>query len=125
MVLNSLILPAAIRFKADKLLTPYLLTIKRVTILFIILLGYASYRLIGSVTMLVDMGLMAYCGIMQLAPAILGALFWKKANRFGAIAGMGLGILCCGYMLVFPALIQAGWFSRSILGKRPPGPGAL
>ena len=123
MVLNSLILPLAIRFKADKLLTPYLLTIKRATILFIILLGYSSYRLIGSVTMLADMGLMAYCGIIQLAPAILGALFWKKANRFGAIAGLGLGIFCCGYMLVFPALIQAGWFSRGILENGPLGLG--
>jgi sigma-B regulation protein RsbU (phosphoserine phosphatase) len=121
MVLNSLILPAAIRLKVEKLITPYLLTIKRATILFIVLLGYASYRLISSVTMLVDMGLMAYCGIMQLAPPILGALYWKKANRFGAIAGLTLGILICGYMLVFPALIRAGWFPPSILETGPFG----
>jgi sigma-B regulation protein RsbU (phosphoserine phosphatase) len=121
MVLNSLILPAAIRLKVEKLITPYLLSIKRVTILIIVLLGYASFRLIGSVTMLMDMGLMAYCGIMQLAPAILGALYWKKANRYGAIAGLALGILTCGYMLVFPALIQAGWFPQSILETGPFG----
>ena len=121
MVLNSLILPAVIRLKVEKRITPYLLTIKRATILFIVLLGYASYRLIGSVTMLMDMGLMAYCGIMQLAPSILGALYWKKANRFGAIAGLALGILTCGYMLVFPALIRAGWFPQSILETGPFG----
>jgi sigma-B regulation protein RsbU (phosphoserine phosphatase) len=121
MVLNSLILPTAIRLKAEKLITPHLLAIKRTTILFIVLLGYTSYRLIGSVTMLVDMGLLAYCGVIQLAPPILGALYWKKANRCGAIAGLALGIIACGYLLVFPAFIRAGWFPGSILETGPFG----
>jgi phosphoserine phosphatase RsbU/P len=121
MLLNSLIMPLAVRIKLEPYLTPHLLTIKRACILFIVLLGYASYRLIGHSIMLVDMGLIAFCGIMQVVPSMLGAMYWKKATRLGAIAGLALGILVCGYMLVFPYLIQAGWFSRSILASGPFG----
>jgi phosphoserine phosphatase RsbU/P len=121
MLLNSLIMPLAVRIKLEPYLTPHLLTVKRACILFIVLLGYASYRLIGHSIMLVDMGLIAFCGIMQVVPAILGAMYWKKATRFGAITGLALGILSCGYMLVFPYLVHAGWFPQSILTQGPFG----
>ncbi len=121
MLLNSLVMPGAIRLKLEKYLPDFLLNIKRVTILLVILLGYSSYRLIGPSAMLVDMGLIAFCGVMQLAPAILGALYWRDATRFGAIAGLTLGFLVWLYTLNFPYLINAGWFPQSILNAGPWG----
>lgn len=121
MLLNSVVLPLAIRLKLQERLPPYLLTIKRAGILLVILLGYITYRVIGPSAMLVDMGLIAFCGVMQLVPAILGALYWREATRWGAIAGLGAGFLFWAYTLVFPYLVQAGWFPLSIVEEGPFG----
>ncbi len=121
MLLNSLVMPGAIRLRLEKYLPAFLMNIKRTAIVLVILLGYGSYRLIGPSAMLVDMGLIAFFGVMQLVPAILGALYWRDATRHGAIAGIGLGFLFWAYTLVLPYMIRAGWFSTSILEEGPFG----
>ncbi|MDD3582151.1 MAG: ATP-binding protein [Desulfobacca sp.] len=121
MLLNSLVLPLAIRLKLQEHLSPYLLAVKRAGILLLILLGYISYRLIWPSAMLVDMGLIAFCGVAQLVPAILGALYWREATKWGAIVGLMAGFLIWAYTLLFPYLIEAGWFPLSILEKGPFG----
>ena len=121
MLLNSLVMPLAIRLKLEERLPKYLLAFKRAGILGIILLGYLSYRLLGPHTMLVDMGLIAFCGVMQLVPAVLGALYWRGATRKGAMVGLILGFSLWAYTLVLPATIQAGWLSPGILEKGPWG----
>jgi sigma-B regulation protein RsbU (phosphoserine phosphatase) len=121
MVLNSLVIPLAIRLKLQDHVSPHLLTIKRGVILLLILLGYFGYHLVWPTVMLVDIGLIAFCGVMQLVPAILGALYWRDATRWGAIAGLGSGFLLWAYTLVLPYLIEAGWFPLSILHAGPFG----
>jgi PAS domain S-box-containing protein len=121
MVLNSLVIPLAIRLKLQEYVSPHLLTIKRGVILLLIMLGYFGYHLVWPTVMLVDIGLIAFCGVMQLAPAILGALYWREATRWGAIAGLGSGFLLWAYTLVLPYLIEAGWFPLSILQTGPFG----
>ncbi len=119
MLLNSLVMPLAIRLKLQERITPHLLTIKRVGILFLILLGYFGYHLAFPTVMLVDIGLIAFCGVMQLVPAMMGALYWRDATKWGAMAGLALGFLLWAYTLVFPYLVEAGWFSLSILSEGP------
>ncbi len=121
MLLNSLVMPLAIRLKLQEHITPHLLTIKRGAILLLILLGYFGYHLIFPAVMLVDIGLIAFCGVMQLAPAMLGALYWREATRWGAIAGLLSGFLFWTYTLVLPYLVEAGWFPQSILTAGPFG----
>ncbi len=121
MLLNSLVMPGALRLKLEKYLPAFLLNLKRAAILLVILLGYGSYRVIGPSAMLVDMGLIAFCGVMQLIPAILGALYWREATRAGALAGLGLGFFMWAYTLILPYLIQAGWFPPGILDQGPWG----
>uniref|UniRef100_A0A7C3V8E1 histidine kinase n=1 Tax=Desulfobacca acetoxidans TaxID=60893 RepID=A0A7C3V8E1_9BACT len=121
MLLNSLVMPGAIRLRLEQYLPAVLLNLKRTAIVLVILLGYGSYRLIGPSAMLVDMGLIAFCGVMQLVPAILGALYWREAPRAGALAGLGLGFLLWAYPLIFPYLIDAGWFPPSIAEAGPWG----
>ncbi|MFZ5447784.1 MAG: GAF domain-containing protein [Thermodesulfobacteriota bacterium] len=121
MLLNSLVMPLAIRLKLEERVTPHLLTIKRGSILFLILLGYFGYHLVFPTVMLVDIGLIAFCGVMQLAPAMVGALYWRDATRWGAIAGLGSGFFLWAYTLVLPYLVEAGWFPLSILTAGPFG----
>ncbi|OGP70147.1 MAG: hypothetical protein A2Y80_05355 [Deltaproteobacteria bacterium RBG_13_58_19] len=121
MLLNSLVMPLAIRLRLQELVSPHLLIIKRGAIVLLILLGYVSYRLIGPAAMLVDMGLIAFCGVVQLVPAMLGALYWREATRWGAIAGLASGFFLWAYTLVLPYLVEAGWFPLHILTEGPFG----
>jgi len=121
MILNSLVMPLAIRLKLQEHISPYLLTIKRGNILLLILLGYVGYRLVFPTLMLVDIGLIAFCGVMQLVPAMLGALYWRDATRWGAYAGLLSGFSLWTYTLVLPYLVEAGWFSPGILTHGPFG----
>ncbi len=121
MLLNSLVMPLAIRLKLEERISPHLLTIKRGAILFLILLGYFGYHLVFPTVMLVDIGLIAFCGVMQLVPAMLGALYWREATRWGAITGLLSGFFLWGYTLVLPYLVEAGWFPLSILSAGPFG----
>ena len=121
MLLNSLVMPLAIRLNLQERITPHLLTIKRAAILFLILLGYCGYHLVFPTVMLVDIGLIAFCGVMQVAPAMIGALYWRDATRWGAMAGLASGFLLWAYTLVFRYLIEAGWFPAGILSAGPFG----
>jgi phosphoserine phosphatase RsbU/P len=125
MLLNSLVMPLSIRLKLEERITPHLLTIKRGCILLLIFLGYFGYRLFFPTVMLVDIGLIAFCGVMQLVPAMLGALYWREATRWGAIAGMMSGFFLWAYTLVLPYLVEAGWFPLSIVSAGPFGLGFL
>lgn len=120
-ILNTLVMPLAIRLRLQEHVPPHLLTIKRGGIVLMIFLGYISYRLIGPAAMLVDMGLIAFCGVMQLVPAMLGALYWREANRWGAIAGLLSGFCLWAYTLVLPYLVEPGWLPLSIVSEGPFG----
>ncbi|MEJ2671061.1 MAG: GAF domain-containing protein [Deltaproteobacteria bacterium] len=121
MLLNSLVIPLAIRLRLQEWITPHLLTIKRGCILLLIMLGYFGYHLVFPTVMLVDIGLIAFCGVIQLAPAMIGALYWRQATRWGALAGLLSGFCLWAYTLVLPYLVEAGWFSLSILTAGPFG----
>ncbi|WP_449244968.1 ATP-binding protein [Desulfobacca acetoxidans] len=125
MLLNSLIMPLLATFWRGRDWSGWLLPIKRLGIFLVILLGYISYRTIGPVTMLVEMGLIAFAGVAQLAPAIFGAMYWRRATRWGANVGLTAGFALWAYTLLFPYLIHAGWFPEKILTDGPWGIGLL
>lgn len=60
---------------------------------------------------LVFLALMTYQGMIVLSPVVLLGLYWKRANKFGAIAGFLLGmIVSFGLTLSEPDFInQYGW----------------
>jgi Na+/proline symporter/signal transduction histidine kinase len=123
MILNNLVMPLAVHLGLEERFPPHLLNIKRASIFMIILLGYISYHNIGPSAMLVDMGLIAFCGMAQLAPAMLGALYWRQSTRYGAMAGLGLGFFMWAYTLALPYLVLAGLFPQYILTEGPFGIG--
>jgi Na+/proline symporter/signal transduction histidine kinase len=88
----------------------WMLSVRRVSIVVILLLAYVCYRLLGSTASLATIGQIAFAAITQLSPAMFGALWWKQANRRGVFAGLAAGIFLWFYTLVLPIAAHGmGW----------------
>ena len=95
----------------------WMLSVRRVSIVVILLLAYVSYRLLGSTASLATIGQIAFAAVTQLAPAMLGALYWKQANRRGVFAGLAAGTFIWFYTLILPiAAHSLGWSLSSFPG---------
>lgn len=77
------------------------------SVIFILLLSYLFFNLINSGSTLAHIGQVAFTAFVQLAPAMIGALIWKKANRKGVIYGIGTGMLLWGYTLALPLISES------------------
>jgi len=126
MICNDLVMPLLLRwppeyFRKQKDLSRVLLAIRRISIVFVLLLGYAYYSSFAGFQALVSIGLTSFAAVAQFAPAILGGLFWKQGSRTGVIAGLTLGIFVWGYTLVVPTVVQAGLLPAELLSQGPWG----
>lgn len=106
MVSNDMLLPWLLRRnnaeRPFEVFRHWMLSVRRVSIVVILLLAYVSYRLLGSTASLATIGQIAFAAVTQLAPAMLGALYWKQANRRGVFAGLAAGTFLWFYTLVLP-----------------------
>ncbi|MCF8467235.1 MAG: sensor histidine kinase [Sneathiella sp.] len=126
MVCNDLIMPLLLRWKGLNInknddLTGLLLTIRRVSILLVLILGYAYYLIASESYSLVTIGLVSFAAAAQFAPAIIGGIFWKGASYSGAMTGLGLGFLVWLYTLLLPSFAQSGWLPISFIENGPWG----
>ena len=123
MVCNDLVMPVLLRVRSIRKrdLSSVLLTIRRGSILGILLLGYAFFRFIGESYALVTLGLVSFAAAAQFAPAILIGIFWKGASRRGAIAALIAGFAVWSYTLLIPSFARSGWIDTSILEPGPFG----
>lgn len=114
MVSNDMLLPWLLRRqnaeRPFEVFRHWMLSVRRISIVVIILLGYVSYRLLGSTASLATIGQIAFAAIAQLGPAMAGALYWKQANRRGVFAGLATGSALWAYTLVLPLVARGlGW----------------
>ncbi|VEF10064.1 sensory box histidine kinase/response regulator [Pseudomonas fluorescens] len=121
MVSNDMLLPWLLRRnnaeRPFEVFRQWMLSVRRVSIVVILLLAYVSYRLLGSTASLATIGQIAFAAVTQLAPAMLGALYWKQANRRGVFAGLATGTFLWFYTLVLPiAAHSLGWSLSSFPG---------
>ena len=98
---------------------------KRLAIAFTIWLGYVYYHAIGESYTLVNIGLISFAAVAQFAPAFFGGLYWRRATRSGALAGIGAGFAVWCYTLLLPSFVRSGWVSESLLTAGPFGLGWL
>ena len=130
MVSNHIVVPIWLGFggqtregRADVRLL--ILTARRLSIIGVLGLGYVYYRQSGGGTALSAMGLIAFVGVAQILPAMLGGLFWRGATRLGAAAGLISGFVVWLWTLFLPSFGPDVVMSASLLAQGPAGLGWL
>jgi len=110
MVCNDVVMPLLIRTRLVNIqkrpdLSQLILTIRRISILLIMLSSYGYFRLSGNNQQLANMGLLSFAAIIQFAPAMIAALYWKRANQHGVVRGLSIGFLAWVYCLLLPNFV--------------------
>ncbi|QYX56047.1 sodium:solute symporter [Roseovarius sp. SCSIO 43702] len=77
---------------------------RRLSIAAVVSLGYLYFRVSGGGTALAAIGLIAFVGVSQFLPALVGGLLWRGATRSGALAGLTIGFAVWLYCLFLPGL---------------------
>jgi signal transduction histidine kinase len=120
MVSNNLLVPFLLRTSVvretyvDDIFSR-LIGLRRISVVMILLISYGYFRLVGENYSLVSIGLVSFVAVAQFAPAMLGGLYWKGANRNGAILGLLAGFMLWGFTLPFPSLAESGFISDRFL----------
>lgn len=115
MLTTEIMTPALVRFQTFNLqhktqLSKLLLTFRRFSIASIILLSFLFERLVNQQSHLSILGLLAFVLLVQFAPSVLGALYWRKANSLGAMTGLISGTVIWIYTLLLPTIFQSASF---------------
>ncbi|AVO36289.1 sensor histidine kinase [Pukyongiella litopenaei] len=111
MVSNHIVMPIWLSLRGSGVsmsgdVREVVLLARRVSIAGVLTLGYFYYQMSGGGAALAAIGLIAFAGISQILPALMGGLFWRGATRAGAMAGLTVGFLLWLYTLLLPALGQ-------------------
>jgi signal transduction histidine kinase len=122
---NHVVLPAADAWTLLGGVRRHVLKIRWVAAATLLIAAFAYERLFGAEYALASIGLVSFAAVIQLAPALLGGLFWPAASRTGALAGIAGGFAMWFYTLVVPVLGRAGWLPSSLLTHGPFGIEAL
>jgi Na+/proline symporter/nitrogen-specific signal transduction histidine kinase len=120
MVCNDLVMPVLLRQRWLRIherqdVSRLLLSIRRLAIASILMLAYGYFRAAGEAYALVAIGLISFAAVAQFAPAILGGIYWKRATRAGAVAGLSAGFAVWAYTLLVPSFAKSGWLPTEFL----------
>jgi signal transduction histidine kinase/Na+(H+)/acetate symporter ActP len=126
MVSNDLVVPILLRtgslhVRSSQDPTRLVLTTRRVTIVLAVAGGYVFSRLVGSDNGLAELGVISLVAAAQFGPPILLGLYWRDANRRGALVGLLLGFGTWIYTLMLPAFAAAGLIDSGFLAVGPWG----
>ncbi|MEX0286257.1 MAG: ATP-binding protein [Paracoccaceae bacterium] len=93
---------------------------RRLAIAGIMALGYIYFQASGGGAALAAIGLIAFAGIAQVLPALVGGLYWRGATRAGAACGVTVGFCVWAYTLLLPET-GSGILTASVLEQGPLG----
>jgi hypothetical protein len=94
---------------------------RRLSIGGILFLGLGYYRLSGGADALAEIGLIAFLGVAQVLPALLGGILWRGATRVGAAIGIGAGFAIWAWLLLIPNIAETGGLVPPVLDAGPFG----
>lgn len=109
MVSNNLILPfvTGSRWRlresgAD--MAGLILQVRRAAIVVLLLLAWLYFQAMDHSAGLASIGLVSFAAMGQLAPALFGAVLWRRGHASGALAGIAVGCVAWLIMLALPQL---------------------
>jgi hypothetical protein len=130
MVSNHIVVPLWLRSSREGTsisgdLRGMVLMARRLSIGAVLALGYVYYSLSGGGSALAAMGLIAFAGVAQILPAMIGGLFWRGATRAGAASGLVLGTAVWLWSLFLPSFGPDAVIPAEVMVSGPFGLGWL
>ncbi len=98
---------------------------RRASIVGVLLLGFVYFRISGGGAALASIGLVAFVGVSQVLPALIGGLFWRGATRIGAAAGVATGFALWVWTSFLPSFGEGAVLSVAVFQDGPFGIGIL
>ncbi len=113
MISNNIVMPLLLsvdsfKEKLTNSIRKFIINSRRISIVVIIFLAYLYDRTVAEKYSLVSIGLVSFTAVAQFAPAIIGGIYWKRANKNAAVGGIIIGFIMWFYTLVIPSIIGAG-----------------
>src|SRR6478736_2696910 len=78
--------------------------VRRAAVVLILMAGYAYERIISGYLPLASIGLISFCAVANFAPGLVLGLYWRRAHRYGVVAGLAGGFVVWLYALLLPSL---------------------
>ncbi|MBB3066170.1 sensor histidine kinase [Limibacillus halophilus] len=108
MLSNHVVMPIALHFfsaqhQVSGDVRNLLLTTRRISIALVLGLGFLYFQFSGGSDALAAIGLIAFVGVAQFLPSLVGGIFWRGATRMGALVGLGFGFFLWAYTLFLPS----------------------
>lgn len=126
MASNDLVMPIVLRGRSMRTSmeagnpAKLIILIRRIAIIVMLAFGFI-YLQNTTESGLVNIGLLSFAAIAQIAPAFFGGLYWRRANARGAMAGMLAGVAVWTYTLLLPSLGSASTGIESLVLNGPLG----
>jgi Na+/proline symporter/nitrogen-specific signal transduction histidine kinase len=94
---------------------------RRISIAGVLALGYFYYSMSGGGAALAAIGLIAFTGVAQILPALLGGIYWRGATRVGAAMGVSVGFAVWLWTSFLPSFGEAGVLTARVFAEGPFG----
>ena len=88
-------------------LQPLIMGVRRAAIVVLLLVASFYARALDRQEDLASIGLLSFAAAAQLAPALVGAVFWRAAHSRGALAEVAVGFVSWALLLAAPQLLGA------------------
>ncbi len=111
MISNDLVMPLLLRSRIllnrnQQDISRLLMLARRISIPLIALVAYIYYLQIERNESLAAIGLLSFSAVAHFAPPLIIGLYWKRANRLAARAGLVVGFSAWFVVLFLPSLID-------------------
>jgi Na+/proline symporter/signal transduction histidine kinase/CheY-like chemotaxis protein len=110
MIGNELLMPYVLRRQrswragGQQQMGPLVVNVRRAAVVLILMAGYAYERVISGVLPLASIGLISFAAVANFAPGLVLGLYWRRAHRYGVVAGLVGGFVVWLYALLLPSL---------------------